>query len=94
MKPEFVVVADRDDTAGSGPVLVGEDRETLDRFVGLSAALLELRRFGRELVGPVVFADLLKFAEMRFDALNLGLQLGRNLDGCARTSAYCARAPY
>ena len=78
MQAEFAVIADRDDAAGAGAVLVAIDREAVDRLVDFVAAFLELRRFGRELVGPLVLADLFEFAEALLDALDFGGKLGRD----------------
>ena len=78
MQAEFAVIADRDDAAGAGAVLVAVDREAVDRLVDFGAAFLELRRFGRELVGEVVVADFFEFAEALFDALDFGGEFGRD----------------
>ena len=90
METKFAVVADRDDAAGAGAVLVAVDREAVDRLVDFAAAFLELRRFGRELVAPILLADLFEFAEALLDALDLGGKFGREL-GRLRTHARVLR---
>jgi hypothetical protein len=79
VQAEFAVIADRDDDVGAGAVPGAVDREAVDRFVDLGAALIELRRRGRELVGPVVTGDLFELAEALFDALDFGGEFGRDL---------------
>jgi hypothetical protein len=79
MQAEFAVVADRDDAAGALAVLLREDREAIDRPIDFVAPLLELRRFGGELVGETVFADVFELAEALFDALDLGGEFGGSI---------------
>ena len=90
MQAEFAVIADRDDAAGAGAVLVGVDREAVDRLVDFAAPLLELRRFGHEFVGEFVFADFLEFAEAGFDALDFGGEVGRDFGRLRLARAHIA----
>ena len=73
------VVADRDARPARLRSFLGIDGETLDEFVDLGTALLELRHFGGEFVGPVLTVDVFKFGETLLDTFDFGGELVRNL---------------
>ena len=79
METKFAVIADRDDNAGDGAVFLAVDREILDAFGELVAALLEPGGFGHQLVGPLVLGDFLEFREALLDALDFPGDFGRKL---------------
>jgi hypothetical protein len=79
IQAEFSVVADGDDDAGAGAVLVAEDGEAIDRLVDFGAPLLDLLRFSRKFVSPIVAVDVFKLAETAFDALDFGGKISRHL---------------
>ncbi|HXC14832.1 MAG TPA: hypothetical protein VNV39_18600, partial [Stellaceae bacterium] len=63
VQAEFAVIADCDDAAGAGPVLIAVDREAVDRLVDFAAPFLELRRFGGEFVAPILLANFFEFTQ-------------------------------
>jgi hypothetical protein len=81
MQAEFAVIADRDDNAGAGALLVVVDGEAVDRLIDFGAAIAELGGFGREFVGPFVSLDVLEFAQALLDAFDLGGEIGRDFGG-------------